>query len=398
MSHEQSSEYEDDSLLQPIIRTSRDLDSRIQNVHDAIEQLRAVAKPYSDLADNLKIIAQTEERHRGTIIQLRAQNESLRAEIDKQNDSLQRITEEKRRLIEELNSERREKGLLSSQTANLISEREVLEKGQKEARHQIVDLREKERKLHDELSDLHKEIRARDNRIGDLELQIRNETEEHQLLLEQRIRDMTRKMEDQRAAVERQYMDKLHAKIEDFESEKREMKHTFEKALKQAEHETKKLEAERNLCYSKYKDLEQALEERKRRMNSDVQRLLSEKWREAIQAFNQNQAVATTPGTSTNYMIRRPENIARHFLNELGSTPSEVSMSPGAESEEVNTNNENAPPSGRNPQTRKRSASSGQFGRQPLNSNVATKAGSTRTNTQPFRTSSNNGKTTHKKQ
>ncbi|KAI1728847.1 hypothetical protein DdX_01050 [Ditylenchus destructor] len=397
MSREHSSDYEDDTLLEPIIRTSRDLDSRIQNVHEAIEQLRTVAKPYSDLSDNLKIVAQTEERHRGTIGQLRAQNESLRTEIDKLNDSLQRITEEKRRLVEELNSERLEKGLLNSQTANLVSEREVLEKAQREARQQIAELREKERKLHDELSDVHKEIRARDNRIGDLELQIRNETEEHQLLLEQRIRDMTRKMEDQRAAVERQYMEKLHAKIEEFESEKREMKHTFEKALKQAEHETKKLETERNLCYSKYKNLESGLEEKKRQINSRVQRLLSEKWREAIQAFNQNQAVENSQGTSTNYMIRRPEHIARNFLNELGSTPSESSMSPGAESEEVNTNNENAPPGGRNPQTRKRSAGSGQFSRQPLNSNVATKAGNTRTNTQPFRTGSNNDKKTHKK-
>ena len=84
-------------------------------------------------------------------------------------------------------------------------------------------------------------------------------------------------------------MDKLHAKIEEFESEKREMKHTFENALKQAEYETKKLETERNLYFSKYKSLEQEIEKRKRQINSDVQRLLSEKWREAIQAFNLSQ-------------------------------------------------------------------------------------------------------------
>jgi hypothetical protein len=87
----------------------------------------------------------------------------------------------------------------------------------------------------------------------------------------------------------RQHANRLWEEVEEYEAKHRHMKKTCESALKEAELETKKLAAERNEWFAKYNQLNSELEERKRRLNADAQRLLTEKCQEMLRSFNQQQ-------------------------------------------------------------------------------------------------------------
>uniref|UniRef100_A0A915DEZ3 SWI5-dependent HO expression protein 3 n=1 Tax=Ditylenchus dipsaci TaxID=166011 RepID=A0A915DEZ3_9BILA len=348
-----------DALLQSVLRTSKDIQTKVRNVEDSMDQLRAVTGPYMDLSNSLKKLTERNQQHRRTINHLKSQNQALQAENSKMTESLSIAANEKKYTENSLATAQAEKINMQTQVSTLIREREGLLKMQTDTTQQIASMRTVEHEMSTKITRLNEEKRAQSTYIDDLKKQ---------------------RLDDQKAESERQYSQKLQCEVQEYEMKHRQMKKTFESALKEAELETKKLAAERNEWFAKYNQLASDLEERKRRLNADVQKLLSEKWQEMMRSFNRHQASQNT--RDANLMIRRPENLASKFMEELiGSSASDSSVF-AHDQNDVPENAENVPPAPR--ASKKRSASAGLSGRQPLIQDVVGKVVSSHVNPRAF--------------
>jgi uncharacterized membrane protein len=177
-----------------------------------MEQLKAVTVPYAELANNLKRLAERDEQQRRSMAQLRAQNQALQAEKDRMADELTRaaevgvfvvvqlvfdnvnILQEKRVLNQTIATAHTERDNQQSQINALVRERDALLRSQGDATRQIADLRAQEHKANAEITQLHATVRARTNRVGELETQIIDERQEFKLLQEQNAREVTKRM------------------------------------------------------------------------------------------------------------------------------------------------------------------------------------------------------------
>uniref|UniRef100_A0A915DEX4 GPN-loop GTPase 2 n=1 Tax=Ditylenchus dipsaci TaxID=166011 RepID=A0A915DEX4_9BILA len=333
---------EPDQFLRPFVRASKEIQTKVRNVEKSINELRAVTEPYTQLSDSLRKLAEKYQQQRRTINQLRTQNQDLQAENKRITESLSKAENEKKCIENTLATAQISKSNVQAQVSTLIKEREGLLKIQASNTQQIASMRTSEHEMSIKNTKLNAELMDQSTYNDELEKKILLERQEWKCLMEQNERDVAKRMEGQKAELERQHGHKLQFEVREYEMKHRLMKKTFEDALKEAELETKKLAAERNEWFAKYNQLVSEIDEKKRRLNADVQKLLSEKWQEMMHSFNCHQATQNT--RDANFMIRRPENLASNFLEELiGSSASDSSVFVHDKNDSPE-NSENVPP------------------------------------------------------
>jgi len=286
-----------------ISRVTRDIKNKVEKATtDLMSSINTeLNRALGDLAkredERIEIVRRLERRDKSqteTIAQLIRQVEALQTQTHSLSEKLTTATEEKNHLTAELNSVRAENASLTAQLNSTNQKRDALTSQLTESTRQINEFRSREGQLTTDLSKSQSDLASARKRIGELETQIISDRNEFRQLGERNTRDQVQRLRDHTAELQRKHCKEMAEELTKCSTKAREMKSTFERALKVAEHDNRALEADRDQWHTKYQKLVNDLEERERRLTAEVQRRLTEKCNEVQREFNAYQAANTS--------------------------------------------------------------------------------------------------------
>jgi len=194
-----------------------------------------------------------------------------------------------------------------------------------EAEHEIGELKHHEEDLRRELASYKTSYQQSKDRVEELEAQIKAERQENQLSKEQYDRNVLKRMQDQKVALDHRHTKQLDDEKEEYERVIRTMKTSYKDALDETSHQVKQLELERNLWHTKYNDLAKGLEERTLKMKADCQKQMQDNFHQFVSNWNKQDPGHYAPGREP--PLSQVVNIADLFFRDAtDQSPSEASV------------------------------------------------------------------------